>query len=242
MRQHKEGFYPLPPVLQQLLIKTKPPLYSWGWIKNITLRGGCSFWSWVADAQCAVCNVNCFALAGSQVRFVKSALWYHGYTRPQLHGLPADGSRGSRELLLAFSWLLHPLRLLEQLLAHNRVRTGDETSVCTVSMVLSFHPALSTSHLQLCYPQGVMGAGVVPWQRSDFSFRKDLQGPASVFFLFSNLSVCRSSGFFLCIKLPPLPEFRDFYFQYWWGHSGGVQVGECLQSLCCWVLGSQTEQ
>ncbi|NWI39776.1 TEDC1 protein, partial [Picathartes gymnocephalus] len=67
----------------------------------------------------------------SQVRFVKSALWYHGYARPQLHQLPCDGSAGSRELLLAFSWLLHSLGLLEQLLAQNRVKAGDETSVCT---------------------------------------------------------------------------------------------------------------
>ncbi|NWV10140.1 TEDC1 protein, partial [Ptilonorhynchus violaceus] len=67
----------------------------------------------------------------TQIRFVKSALWYHGYDRPELHQLPADGSAGSRELLLAFSWLLHRVGLLEQLLARNRVQTGDETSVCT---------------------------------------------------------------------------------------------------------------
>ncbi|XP_010118897.1 PREDICTED: uncharacterized protein C14orf80 homolog, partial [Chlamydotis macqueenii] len=66
-----------------------------------------------------------------QIRFVKSALWYHGYGRPELYRLPSDGSAGSRELLLAFSWLLHRLSLLEQLLARNRVKTGDETSVCT---------------------------------------------------------------------------------------------------------------
>ncbi|RMC08318.1 hypothetical protein DUI87_14559 [Hirundo rustica rustica] len=68
---------------------------------------------------------------GAQVRFVKSALWFHGYGRPQLQRLPADGSAGSRELLLAFSWLLHRLGLLEQLLARNRLQTGDEASVCT---------------------------------------------------------------------------------------------------------------
>ncbi|NXN98932.1 TEDC1 protein, partial [Rhinopomastus cyanomelas] len=67
----------------------------------------------------------------NQIRFVKSALWYHGYGRPELYGLPSDGSAGSRELFLAFSWLLHRLSLLEQLLARNRVKTGDETSVCT---------------------------------------------------------------------------------------------------------------
>ncbi|KAM7106294.1 tubulin epsilon and delta complex protein 1 isoform 3-T3 [Ciconia maguari] len=66
----------------------------------------------------------------NQIRFVKSALWYHGYGRPELYRLPSNGSAGSRELLLAFSWLLHRLSLLEQLLARNRVKTGDETSVC----------------------------------------------------------------------------------------------------------------
>uniref|UniRef100_A0A8B9EKP0 Tubulin epsilon and delta complex 1 n=1 Tax=Anser cygnoides TaxID=8845 RepID=A0A8B9EKP0_ANSCY len=69
-------------------------------------------------------------LPDTQIRFVKSALWYHGYGRPELYRLPSDGSAGSRELLLAFSWLLHRISLLEQLLARNRVRTGDETSVC----------------------------------------------------------------------------------------------------------------
>ncbi|XP_005493655.1 tubulin epsilon and delta complex protein 1 isoform X3 [Zonotrichia albicollis] len=68
---------------------------------------------------------------GAQVRFVQWALWYHGYRRPQLRRLPADGSVGSRELLLAFSWLLHCPGLLQRLLAHNRVQTGDHTSVCT---------------------------------------------------------------------------------------------------------------
>ncbi|NXI49293.1 TEDC1 protein, partial [Chloroceryle aenea] len=67
----------------------------------------------------------------NQIRFVKSALWYHGYGRSELYRLPSDGSVGSRELLLAFSWLLHRLGLLEQLLARNRVKTGDEISVCT---------------------------------------------------------------------------------------------------------------
>uniref|UniRef100_A0A8C5U1R8 Tubulin epsilon and delta complex 1 n=1 Tax=Malurus cyaneus samueli TaxID=2593467 RepID=A0A8C5U1R8_9PASS len=75
-------------------------------------------------------SASCPALV-TQIRFVKSALWYHGYDRPELHQLPADGSAGSRELLLAFSWLLHRLSLLEQLLVRNRVKTGDEASVCT---------------------------------------------------------------------------------------------------------------
>uniref|UniRef100_A0A8D0KRP1 Tubulin epsilon and delta complex 1 n=1 Tax=Strix occidentalis caurina TaxID=311401 RepID=A0A8D0KRP1_STROC len=97
MGQHKEVFYPLPPVLYQLLINV---LFS-----------------------------IVFFFSDNQIRFVKSALWYHGYDRPELYRLPSDGSAGSRELLLAFSWLLHRLSLLEQLLARNRVKTGDETSV-----------------------------------------------------------------------------------------------------------------
>ncbi|XP_042675364.1 tubulin epsilon and delta complex protein 1 [Centrocercus urophasianus] len=74
----------------------------------------------------------------TQIRFVKSALWYHGYGRPELYQLPSDGSAGSRELLLAFSWLLHRVNLLERLLARNRVKTGDETSVCTCEEDLSY--------------------------------------------------------------------------------------------------------
>ncbi|KAM7106295.1 tubulin epsilon and delta complex protein 1 isoform 4-T4 [Ciconia maguari] len=73
----------------------------------------------------------------NQIRFVKSALWYHGYGRPELYRLPSNGSAGSRELLLAFSWLLHRLSLLEQLLARNRVKTGDETSVCMLHLFTS---------------------------------------------------------------------------------------------------------
>ncbi|KYO39852.1 tubulin epsilon and delta complex protein 1 isoform X4 [Alligator mississippiensis] len=67
----------------------------------------------------------------TQIRFVKSVLRYHGYGRPEFYQLPSDGSVGSRELLLAFSWLLHRINLLEQLLSVNRVKIRDETSLCT---------------------------------------------------------------------------------------------------------------
>ncbi|NXL89606.1 TEDC1 protein, partial [Alectura lathami] len=73
----------------------------------------------------------------TQMGFVRWALWYHGYGRPQLYQLPPDGSAGSRELLLAFSWLLHRVGLLERLLVRNRVKAGDETSVCTCEDDLS---------------------------------------------------------------------------------------------------------
>ncbi|XP_025049302.1 tubulin epsilon and delta complex protein 1 [Alligator sinensis] len=67
----------------------------------------------------------------TQIRFVKSVLRYHGYGRSEFYQLPSDGSVGSRELLLAFSWLLHRINLLEQLLSVNRVKIRDETSLCT---------------------------------------------------------------------------------------------------------------
>uniref|UniRef100_A0A7M4DYA9 Tubulin epsilon and delta complex 1 n=1 Tax=Crocodylus porosus TaxID=8502 RepID=A0A7M4DYA9_CROPO len=75
--------------------------------------------------------VLCKLLYLNEIRFVKSVLRYHGYGRPEFYRLPSDGSVGSRELLLAFSWLLHRINLLEQLLHVNRVRIGDETSLCT---------------------------------------------------------------------------------------------------------------
>ncbi|NXN54309.1 TEDC1 protein, partial [Rynchops niger] len=89
----------------------------------------------------------------NQIRFVKSALWYHGYGRPELYRLPSDGSVGSRELLLAFSWLLHRISLLEQLLARNRVKTGDETSVCTCEDALP-NSQKSTTEMAPVYGPG----------------------------------------------------------------------------------------
>ncbi|KAJ1103756.1 hypothetical protein NDU88_001177 [Pleurodeles waltl] len=66
-----------------------------------------------------------------QIRFVKSVLWYHGYGVSEFYRLPEEGSQGSRELLLAFSWLLHKIHLLEKLLEASKLVLGDEISVCT---------------------------------------------------------------------------------------------------------------
>lgn len=68
----------------------------------------------------------------AQARWVTSALRSQGY--PRLAQLPADGAQGSRELLLALSWLLAGGRLLERLLAQTRVRLGDEMPVCEVGV------------------------------------------------------------------------------------------------------------
>ncbi|KFV78665.1 Uncharacterized protein C14orf80, partial [Struthio camelus australis] len=106
-----------------------------------------------------------------QIRFVKSALWYHGYGRPELYRLPSDGSAGSRELLLAFSWLLHRISLLEQLLARNRIRTGDETSVCTVSMFVFFHLIHLTEMAPEYYPEDKIDVRYLQWLNGRLRFQ-----------------------------------------------------------------------
>ncbi|XP_070449110.1 tubulin epsilon and delta complex protein 1 isoform X2 [Equus przewalskii] len=76
----------------------------------------------------------------AQARLVKSALRSQGYPRPALVQLPEDGSQGSRELLLALSWLLARGPLLERLLAQIRVRLGDEMPVCECEVLASPGP------------------------------------------------------------------------------------------------------
>ncbi|KAK6481137.1 tubulin epsilon and delta complex protein 1 isoform X1 [Huso huso] len=78
------------------------------------------------DCPCASNKAN-LAL---QVDFVKSVLLHYGYGVRELYQLPADGSEGSRELLLALSWLFHRINLLEQLLNKTRLSLGDETTLC----------------------------------------------------------------------------------------------------------------
>ncbi|XP_036904435.1 tubulin epsilon and delta complex protein 1 isoform X2 [Sturnira hondurensis] len=73
----------------------------------------------------------------AQARWVKSELLSQGYPRQGLTQLPEDGSRGSRELLLALSWLLAREPLPEQLLAQTRVHLGDEMPVCECDILAS---------------------------------------------------------------------------------------------------------
>ncbi|KAM3918960.1 tubulin epsilon and delta complex protein 1 [Leptodactylus fuscus] len=65
-----------------------------------------------------------------RVRYVKSVLQIQGYGRPGFYSLPDDGGEGSREILLAFSWLLHRVKILEILLAKKRVKVGDHVTIC----------------------------------------------------------------------------------------------------------------
>nr|XP_009668114.1 PREDICTED: LOW QUALITY PROTEIN: uncharacterized protein C14orf80 homolog [Struthio camelus australis] len=106
-----------------------------------------------------------------QIRFVKSALWYHGYGRPELYRLPSDGSAGSRELLLAFSWLLHRISLLEQLLARNRIRTGDETSVCTCEDDLPNSQKGRTEMAPEYYPEDKIDVRYLQWLNGRLRFQ-----------------------------------------------------------------------
>lgn len=65
---------------------------------------------------------------------VKSALGSQGYPRSVLLQFPDGSSQGSRELLLALSWLLARGPLLEQLLAQTCVQLGDQLPQWEVSM------------------------------------------------------------------------------------------------------------
>nr|XP_021588421.1 tubulin epsilon and delta complex protein 1 isoform X2 [Ictidomys tridecemlineatus] len=62
----------------------------------------------------------------AQARLVKAVLCSQGYPRPVLAQLPEDGSQGSRELLLALSWLLAREPLIERLLVQTRIQLGDQ--------------------------------------------------------------------------------------------------------------------
>lgn len=57
---------------------------------------------------------------------MKAVLCSQGYPRPVLAQLPEDGSQGSRELLLALSWLLAREPLVERLLGQTHVQLGDQ--------------------------------------------------------------------------------------------------------------------
>ncbi|XP_055143901.1 tubulin epsilon and delta complex protein 1 isoform X5 [Symphalangus syndactylus] len=85
-----------------------------------------------------------------QARLVKSALCSQGYPRLALAQLPEDGSQGSRELLLALSWLLARGPVPEQMLAQARVPLGDEMTVCQIHLYTrGCHSDQSLGHLSV---------------------------------------------------------------------------------------------
>lgn len=80
-------------------------------------------------------SLSCWSLTPeAQARLVKAVLRSQGYPRPVLAQLPEDGSQGSRELLLALSWLLAREPLIERLLVQARVQLGDQVPEFKVGM------------------------------------------------------------------------------------------------------------
>ncbi|XP_075388213.1 tubulin epsilon and delta complex protein 1 isoform X2 [Tenrec ecaudatus] len=106
----------------------------------------------------------------AQVRLVKSALRAHGYPRPALTQIPEDGSQGSRELLLALSWLLAGGSLLGRLLTRTRVHIGDQMPMCECEDL-----AHVRAHLDLPAPCKDAGNGLdmryVQWLMGKLRFR-----------------------------------------------------------------------
>ncbi|XP_020391345.1 tubulin epsilon and delta complex protein 1 [Rhincodon typus] len=82
-----------------------------------------------------------------QIKYVKAAVCYYGYGFMDFYQLPMDGSLGSQDLLLAFSWLLQRIHLLEQLLNLHRLQLEDRASLCMCKQTLPFSP-MERSDLQ----------------------------------------------------------------------------------------------
>ncbi|KAL4832416.1 hypothetical protein H8958_002188 [Nasalis larvatus] len=101
-----------------------------------------------------------------QARLVKSALCSQGYPRLALAQLPEDGSQGSRELLLALSWLLARGPVPEQMLAQTRVPLGDEMTVCQCEALASLGPP--APHVET---EGPVDVRHVQWLMGKLRFR-----------------------------------------------------------------------
>ncbi|XP_033046900.1 tubulin epsilon and delta complex protein 1 isoform X3 [Trachypithecus francoisi] len=101
-----------------------------------------------------------------QARLVKSALCSQGYPRLALAQLPEDGSQGSRELLLALSWLLARGPVPEQMLARTRVPLGDEMTVCQCEALASLGPP--APHVET---EGPVDVRHVQWLMGKLRFR-----------------------------------------------------------------------
>ncbi|XP_072284749.1 tubulin epsilon and delta complex protein 1 isoform X3 [Pyxicephalus adspersus] len=81
---------------------------------------------------------NEWGVKGDEIRYVKSILQTQGYGRAAFYGLPNDGSEGSREALLAFSWLIYTAKILEVILEKKRINTGDHNTFCTCPQNMDF--------------------------------------------------------------------------------------------------------
>ncbi|OBS65039.1 hypothetical protein A6R68_06407 [Neotoma lepida] len=102
----------------------------------------------------------------AQARAVKSALSSQGYPRSALVQFPEGNSQGSRELLLALSWLLARGPLLEQLLAQTRVHLGDQLPQCECEALAS--PGHLAPHVETERPVDLR---LVEWLMGKLRFR-----------------------------------------------------------------------
>ncbi|XP_021510950.1 tubulin epsilon and delta complex protein 1 [Meriones unguiculatus] len=105
----------------------------------------------------------------AQALVVKSALSSQGYPRSVLLQFPEGNSQGSRELLLALSWLLARGPLLEQLLAQTRVQLGDQLPQCEWEALASPGPSAplveTKSPVDLRLVEWLMGKLRIRWRR-----------------------------------------------------------------------------
>ncbi|XP_051008436.1 tubulin epsilon and delta complex protein 1 [Acomys russatus] len=105
----------------------------------------------------------------AQAHVVKSALGSQGYPRSARLQFPESSSQGSRELLLALSWLLARGPLLEQLLAQTRVQLGDQLPQCEWEAQASPGPPAplveTKSPVDLRLVQWLMGKLRLRWRR-----------------------------------------------------------------------------
>ncbi|XP_006164281.2 tubulin epsilon and delta complex protein 1 [Tupaia chinensis] len=105
----------------------------------------------------------------TRAHWVKLALHSRGYPRLALAQIPEDGSQGSRELLLALSWLLARGPLPEQLLAQTHVQLGDQVPVCECEALAS--PGPPAPHVEVEGPvdirqvQWLMGKLRLRWRQ-----------------------------------------------------------------------------
>ncbi|XP_058511425.1 tubulin epsilon and delta complex protein 1 isoform X3 [Ochotona princeps] len=117
-----------------------------------------ALWSLLARVLSALPAPAVPASLGPEARWVKASLRAQGYQRRALWQLPEDGSQGSRELLLALSWLLARGPLLEQLLAQTRVQLGDRMPAFQCELPARPGPAAPS-----LAPEGPLDVRLVQW-------------------------------------------------------------------------------
>ncbi|XP_040189131.1 tubulin epsilon and delta complex protein 1 isoform X2 [Rana temporaria] len=107
---------------------------------------------------------------GNEIRYVKSLLQIQGYGRPAFYELADDGTEGSREILLAFSWLLYTGKILEIILEKNRVEFGNRITFCMCSKNMDFKEEVkalikyTSQDLDVRYLQWINGRLRLGWR------------------------------------------------------------------------------